>query len=519
MKPHLLAPADRNDPAAPAQWAEVARDLELGTVFDAMAGGDDYIRAVAARVIPPAAGAGDATLVAYRQAALRDALAHPQELRALYDLVVDAINTRKQHYFLSLNRYASSTLYSAVEILRALMKHLRRLRDHAAQIETIFESEAFRDLFLQLRTQLGDDWLIEGQAHLDVLRFSDGMMFGAALGPGNNLVRQVLYESNGAPSGWLTRLLRKTPSAYTFRLDPRDEAGARALSELRDRTINEVANAVAQAAEHVLSFLEILRAELAFHLGCIRLRGRLDALGVPTCLPEFSAATAPQLRASALRDPTLALTMGRVPAATDFDADDRRLLVVTGANQGGKSTFLRSLGLAQIMLQAGMFVAATSYAGTLASGVFTHYKREEDPTMQGGKLDEELVRMSSIADHIRPGAVWLSNESFSSTNEREGSQLLLDIVGALRDRGISVWMVTHLFDAARSLAAAQRDDALFLRAPRAESGERSFRLEVGEPLQTSFGVDVYAGVFGADAPGKITLLANQGIPYPAANRP
>lgn len=139
--------------------------------------------------------------------------------------------------------------------------------------------------------------------------------------------------------------------------------------------------------------------------------------------------------------------------------------------------------------------------------------------MQGGKLDEELVRMSSIADHIRPGAVWLSNESFSSTNEREGSQLLLDIVGALRDRGISVWMVTHLFDAARSLAAAQRDDALFLRAPRAESGERSFRLEVGEPLQTSFGVDVYAGVFGADAPGKITLLANQGIPYPAANRP
>jgi hypothetical protein len=54
---------------------------------------------------------------------------------------------------------------------------------------------------------------------------------------------------------------------------------------------------------------------------------------------------------------------------------------------------------------------------------FTHYKREEDATMQRGKLDEELGRMSEIADQITPHSILLCNESFASTNEREGSEI------------------------------------------------------------------------------------------------
>ncbi len=504
MKPHLLAPADSAESVVPAQWGDVSRDLGLDTLFDAMAGGDEYVRAVVARVIGAAAGAGDATVIAYRQAAISDALAHPRELDDLYGIVLEAIATRKQHFFGldMLGRYAGSTLHGAIGILQSLMTHLRRLRDRATEVDAAFSSLAFRDLFGQLRSELSDDWMADAQGHLATLQFRDGMMFRAGLGPGNGLVLPVLYSGSDNRSGWLGRLLHKVPSEYEFRLHPRDEAGARALSELRDRAINEVANAVAQAAQHIFTFLDALRSDLAFHIGCVRLADRLRTLEVPICLPQFSPPTTPQLRARALRDPTLALIRGRAPEANDFDADRRRLLVVTGANQGGKSTFLRSLGVAQIMLQAGMFVAATSYVGTLSAGVFTHFKREEDPAMQGGKLDEELVRMSAIADHIRPAAIWLSNESFSSTNEREGSQLLLDVVGALGDRGIFVWMVTHLFDAARRLNAMRRDDALFLRAPRADGGVRTFRLEVGEPQQTSYGADLYAEVFGNDDPGE-----------------
>ncbi|GLI35569.1 hypothetical protein DAMNIGENAA_30020 [Desulforhabdus amnigena] len=69
-------------------------------------------------------------------------------------------------------------------------------------------------------------------------------------------------------------------------------------------------------------------------------------------------------------------------------------------DQGGKSIFLRSIGLAQLMMQCDMFVPAESFSSNVCEGLFTHYKREEDPAMKSGKLDEELSRMSEIVDNL-----------------------------------------------------------------------------------------------------------------------
>jgi DNA mismatch repair ATPase MutS len=82
------------------------------------------------------------------------------------------------------------------------------------------------------------------------------------------------------------------------------------------------------------------------------------------------------------------------------------------------------------------FTAAESRTASVCHGVFTHYKREEDAAMESGKLDEELARMR--AD---PHCVLLCNESFASTNEREGSPTARQIVTALLERGV---FVTHL---------------------------------------------------------------------------
>ena len=42
----------------------------------------------------------------------------------------------------------------------------------------------------------------------------------------------------------------------------------------------------------------------------------------------------------------------------------------------------------QQVMQAGMFVATESYSGSVVSGIFTHFKHEEDKTMERGKFDE-----------------------------------------------------------------------------------------------------------------------------------
>ena len=157
---------------------------------------------------------------------------------------------------------------------------------------------------------------------------------------------------------------------------------------------------------------------------------------------------------------------------------------------------VKFLGYDQLMMQSGMFVGAQSFRASVGAGVFTHYKREEDATMQSGKLDEELRRMSDIADRIAPNCVLLCNESFASTNEREGSEIARQVVRAMLAKQIRVFFVTHLYDLAHSFHAQHLDTALFLRAERAPDGRRTFKVREGEPLPTSHGEDSYRRIFG-----------------------
>ncbi len=182
----------------------------------------------------------------------------------------------------------------------------------------------------------------------------------------------------------------------------------------------------------------------------------------------------------------------------EIGGDDKALVIVTGANRGGKSTFLRSVGLAQLMMQCGMFAPAKSFRADIRDGVFTHFKREEDAGMESGKFDEELGRMSRIIGQIKPNSLMLFNESFAATNEREGSEVARQIIRALLENGIKVICVTHMFDLAQGFYLAQGHDALFLRAQRLEDGQRTYQLAEGEPLPTSYGEDLFKRIFLAE---------------------
>ena len=77
------------------------------------------------------------------------------------------------------------------------------------------------------------------------------------------------------------RFFAKRTPGYTLHLAPRDEAGARAMSELRDRGLGLAANALVKSADHILSFFRMLQTELAFYIGCLNLHERLLQLGAP----------------------------------------------------------------------------------------------------------------------------------------------------------------------------------------------------------------------------------------------
>jgi len=495
VKVFLMYPDRDFDPGAalPDNEPDLAADLELDTLLSAMADGDQYLYAIARQGIH--AGLASPAEITYRQHVLADCVANPEVARELYDVAVEAIEAERQVFGFLFRDSPDTILQRSRQVMELQMKSLRRLADIAGQHAAAFRSEGFTRFFAMVAGELNDAYFAEIEAHLDELAFRRGTLISARLGKGSKGTGYVLRR-HLPERGWRERLIGRHRDGYTFTVADRDDAGFRALSELTSRGVNEIANAVAQSTDHVKSFFELLRAELGFYLGCLNLRERLIAIRQPVCFPVPAGLGEDRFTARGLYDASLALTKDGTVIGNDVDADGRQLIMITGANQGGKSTFLRAVGQAQLMLRAGMFAAAGSLTASVRSGVFTHFKREEDATMEKGKLDTELERMSAIADRIRPGGLLLCNESFASTNEREGSQIAREVIRALIEAGIRIVFVTHLYDLAESCYAGNASRALFLRAQRDPDGSRTFRLPEGQPLPTSYGEDLYRQVFG-----------------------
>jgi DNA mismatch repair ATPase MutS len=476
-------------------WNQEAlrQDLGLDVVFETMALGDKFLLEVAEVAL--LSGVSDLDVILYRQEVLADCFRNEDVVRALYRLAVEAVEGERKNYWSSFGHYPAGTLHRAVDVLQMFVGMLKRLRNMADEHAGRFGSVGFSRLFAMLREELSDAYFAEIEGHLARLKFRAGVLISAELGEGNKGRNYVLRKPNEDNRNWISRLLAEKVPSYTFQLHPRDEAGAQALSALNNRGVNLVANALAQSVDHILSFFQMLRTELAFYVGNLNLAKQLQTLNEPICVPIPAKAGTRTLSFTGLYDVSLALNVKRKIVGNDVNADGKNMIVVTGANTGGKSTFLRSVGLAHVMMQAGMFVPAESFSSEVCEGIFTHYKREEDASMESGKWDEELSRMSAIVDHIRPNAIVLFNESFASTDEREGSEIARQIVRALQDNGVKVLFVTHLYHFARGVFERQPGDVVFLRAERRSDGTRPFKLVEGEPLQTSYGEDLYRTIF------------------------
>jgi hypothetical protein len=536
MKVRLMH-ADRDLPEEPPaqspQATELAQDLELDTLVRAMAGGDEELAAAGRTGL--LAGLGTPEEIAYRREVLADCLRNPEVVRELYALTVETVEREHRIHF-SLFHSPESVLGRAVHLLELFIEQLRRLRGLAEvqAREQGFRSPGFTGFFGRIAEELDEPWFGRVDEQLRELLFRRGMVISAGLGRGLQGTGHTLRRTPAAAPVRRLRLpVSGRRSGLTFQVDERERSAASALDELRGRGLNPAADALARSTDHILGFFRTLRRELAFYIGCLNLHQALTGRGGTVVFPEAVAGTAgatgqatkstgatsatgPALSARGLYDPCLALTLdersGSRPVGNDLAADGRPLVLVTGANQGGKSTFLRSVGLAQLMMQAGMFVAAESFRSEVRTGLFTHYPRGEDTTMTHGKLEEELARMSGLADRLGPGALLLCNESFASTNEREGSEIARQMIRALLESGVSIVFVTHLFELADGFHQEQEQElgdeqgesdgsagggALLLRAERRDDGNRTYRIVPGAPLPTSHGEDLFHRVFTA----------------------
>lgn len=266
------------------------------------------------------------------------------------------------------------------------------------------------------------------------------------------------------------------------------------LKQLNEQVTAYIMDSFRPMMDELKDFFEELYTQTAFYQACGNLFTRCKRSHIHLCFPEVGSRE--QLHFKELMEFCMAVYRGLIPIGNDCDVDGKRLLVVTGANQGGKSTFLRSVGIAQVMMQCGMPVCAKAFVSGIFPHLFTHFTRREDSAMNSGRLDEELGRIDRIIRHLGDGSMVLLNESFATTTEEEGSGIADDVIRAMLEAGVKVLTVTHLLAFARKMYERQLQEAAFLTAQRREDGTRTFKMIAGAPELTSFGLDLYDELIG-----------------------
>ncbi len=175
--------------------------------------------------------------------------------------------------------------------------------------------------------------------------------------------------------------------------------------------------------------------EIQFYLSYLAFMRRFTAARLAFCHPEVTN----EPGVMDVRDAfDLAFALNAVaeekrPVTNNFYlSGSERIFVVTGPNQGGKTTFARTIGQCAYLASLGCPIPASNARLTLPDQICTHFERQEHVLTLHGKLDDELVRIHDILSRVSAASIVVMNESFSSTTVSDalliGSEVLRRII-------------------------------------------------------------------------------------------
>lgn len=557
-------------PARPARQlpAAVIRDLALEALVDGMCPyrpHQDAIRAVLYELCPEPA------VLAYRQAILNDLLHQPglaDAFQSMLPLLDELMHFTHPHFA------GETSLHEVIQRageLQLLVDCVHHLNDAFRAAVAEIESPGLRALRGRIDQAIADEdfqQVIEAlPGILSSLRSCTSITVGVNLDEHLRPEEAVLLSVNSerfTENGLLGRLLGKSgaggkgiapmhslpmltegsgmitgglPAGGPARkAEPMMVPLFRDLSKVLEKTTEPIARELNRFVRLNSQFLKELRPEIIFYGQAVELARKVESWGLPYCLPVIAPG---EERVCEIEDnynvqltlhlssqnPDLKLA-GRVITNDVILGARGRIVILTGPNQGGKTTYMQAVGQAQVMAQAGLFVAGGRARISPVDGIFTHYPTEERLELGTGRFGDEARRIRAIFEEVTRHSLVLLNESLSTTHMGESVYLAQDIVRAFRQIGLRAIFTTHLHE----LAAAAPDinmktpgDSLVVSmvASYEEGGEaqagdtaggspNSYRVVINPPLGRSYAERI-AARYGISLEQVVELLRQRDV--------
>jgi hypothetical protein len=511
-------------------WAE---DLALEPLVQALSLHPRY--ASFARGVLAALSA-DPETIRYRQGVLDDLLSLP-ELAARLEAALPSLSAAA---VAGSQRWAGESgifqIASRLSDLEASVAAVRALLDALDPSQAELRAEGWLALQAHMLGVAASDEFRALEAELPGLRaqidearsVTLGINLDPQLRPASATLLRVSTERFSGPRSLLGRLLgaeREAQHGQTplRQADERQAFGPDRqlfldLSQLLEEVVAPVGAALGRYVRTQGGWIGELEHEIAFMLGAARLVRQLRSEGYMLVAPEiappeqrtfvardlYNLEFALRLRAETARGRAGGEALSRdapVPADAAFD-EQGRIFVLTGPNRGGKTTFTRAVGLAQVLAQAGLPVPAAEATVSPVDQIFTLFPAAETTRTGMGRLDQEAAHLAQLFREATAQSLVLLNEPFGSTSPHEAIGIARDVLGGLRMLGVRAILVTHLHELALEAEAlngavpgASAVATLIAEIVAAAAGQddgtvRTFRIIRGLPEPRSHAADI-----------------------------
>ena len=170
---------------------------------------------------------------------------------------------------------------------------------------------------------------------------------------------------------------------------------------------------------------------------------------------------------------------------------DADFYILTGANNGGKTTFVRAVGIIYAMAQAGLYVPASRCELRAVDHIYTHFPREEQTGIDSSRFTTEIKQFKTMTETVTSRSLLLMNESIQSTTPKECVDIAAEIVRIFCRVGVTGIFATHLTEIAGKIdelnasGLSSRLESIIVLTD-SDTGERRYKVVRGKPTETSF---------------------------------